>query len=420
MLSRRIQQRLVQIVVHANHPYYSPASGSRTSLLGPSQRFLLQQHYAAVRNESTAASSSRKEDPNRRKQQQQQQQQQLRMMMLPPNLKIDPRSSFLGLAQQPLPKYEDEKQENDVDDEEDEFENDIADNYDDEDDDSTLVVSRPEVAYAIPLPDRLNIPIYTLLDNSNSNSSNADEEQQSQYPSKVGTLWLDAAVFGCDPIRIDLLHRAVEYYRAKKRGRRTAVTKTIAQVSGSGRKLRPQKGLGRARVGHSRPAHFRGGAKAHGPKNVTDYGNIKLNKKVRKLALANVLSQKLKEGNLLVVDQWNDCLPTHKTADLVRLLAPWGIAQGKNSTDAATALILDHYYPELAEKTQGGDDADNATATSYQGVPVNLRVASSNLYQIKVANDHGANVYDILKYDKLILTLSALQQIEGRLLKTLA
>ena len=433
MLSRRVQ-RLVQ-AGHMN--YYS--QGRISSLaqrftcpnallqLQPLQQRLLLPHcVAAVRDISgttrkdSATASSRREDSNHRRQQQQQ---QLMRMMLPPNLKIDPRSSLLGSSPEPLSKYEDDDEEND-DDEEDELENNIAiDNYDDDDDDdeddSTLFVSLPEVAYAIPLPERLNIPIYSLLDNNNKYNSSTVDEEKNEIPSKVGTLWLDAAVFGRDPIRIDLLHRAVEYYRAKKRGRRTAVTKTISQVSGSGRKLRPQKGLGRARVGHSRPAQYRGGAKAHGPKNVTDYGNIKLNKKVRKLALANVLSQKLKEGNLLVVDQWHDCLPTHKTADLVRLLAPLGIAQNK-SADAATALILDHYYPELgrASKKEGDDDA--VTTTTHQGVPVNLWIASSNLFQIKVANDHGANVYDILKYDKLILTLSALQQIEGRLLKVLA
>ncbi len=87
------------------------------------------------------------------------------------------------------------------------------------------------------------------------------------------------------------------------------------------------------------------------------------------------------------------------------MLAPWDIA-GRYGT---TALILDHYYPDKS------DSDDNKEATSYRGIPVNLWVASGNLFKIKVGNDHLASVYDILKYDKLVLTLSALQQLEQRL-----
>ena len=226
----------------------------------------------------------------------------------------------------------------------------------------------------IPLPDRLRVDVSAM----------------DQPSAPVGSLWLDASVFGHDPIRIDLLHRAVEYYRAKKRGMRTAVTKTIAQVSGSGRKLRPQKGQGKARVGHSRPPHFRGGAKAHGPKNVTDYGNTKLNKKVRQLALKHALSQKLKEQNLLV---WNPIeLESHKTKELAQLLDQWQIR---------SALILD--------AVEGED--------TVHGLPVNLHVAAANLPNIRVANHFYASVYEILKYEKLVLTLPALELIEGRLKK---
>jgi large subunit ribosomal protein L4 len=323
---------------------------------------------------------------------------------LPPNLKIDPRSSFAPprVYDAPVKGKKETTQNDDMEssakvspdsdvsdpgeDEED------IDDYDEDDDVDFDILQDADTAplYAIPLPDRLNVNIYTIFAPEHSN--------------QVGTLWLDPATFGRDPIRVDMLKRAVDYYRAKKRGRRQAVTKTISEVSGSGRKVRNQKGGGIARAGHSRPAHWRGGAKAHGPKNNTDYGNVKLNKKVRKQALQHALSQKLLEGNLIVLDQLH-ALSSHKTKDLADMLAPWDIA-GRYGT---TALILDHYYPEKSR------DDDDKEATSYRGIPVNLWVASGNLFKIKVGNDHLASVYDILKYDKLVLTLSALQQIEKRL-----
>lgn len=298
--------------------------------------------------------------------------------VVPPNLRFDPRSSFAPKAPTKVVSIRDDDDEN------------YEEEVDDDLDEKLSRLPKPELRYAVPLPDRLNVSVHTLFSSNDT---------------KVGTLWLEESVFGRDPIRIDLLKRSVDYYRNKLRGVRKAVTKTISQVSGSGRKLRNQKGQGRARVGHSRPAHFRGGAKAHGPKNVTDYGATKLNKRVRKLALTHALSQKLKEGNLIVVDQLH-ALPTHKTKELVRLLAPFGIA-GSSADNVSTALLLDHYYPS----TQTQDEQP----VSYQGVPIHLWVASNNIPKLTVGNDNLANVYSILKHEKLVLTLDALQKIEGRL-----
>lgn len=247
-----------------------------------------------------------------------------------------------------------------------------------------------EIQYAIPLPERLKVEVHTLF--------------APQHSSLTGTLHLEESVFGKDPIRIDLIKRTVDWFRAHLRGRRKAKTKTIGEVSGSGRKVRPQKGSGRARAGHSRPPHWRGGAKAHGPKNTRDYGKMKLNKKVRRLALRHVLSQKLKEGNLMVFNHMHE-LPTHKTGELNRLVEPWGFG----CEGGAPALLLDHYYPD---EQYEDDDAAKPAATSYYGVPVNLHVASNNLYRLKVGNAHAANVYDILKFEKLVVTVAALTQLE--------
>jgi len=318
----------------------------------------------------------------------------LKIHAIPPNLWIDPRSSFISSGNDAS-----DDNEHDSDDDDDskadrsrKGASDQADDYDDDDDE--FYITPESVQYAVPLPERLHVDIHTLFPTHHLH-------QQSAI---AGTLWLDETVFGCDPIRIDLLKRAVDYHRAKKRGRRKAVTKTIHEVSGSGRKLRPQKGRGMARVGHSRPPHFRGGAKAHGPKNVTDYGNTKLNKKVRRLAIKNALSQKLKEGNLILFNQLYE-IPTHKTAELIQLLQPWNIGSKEGG---ASALILDHYYPDEEEVNQ-------AQAASYQGVPLNLWLASSNLHNVRVGNDHACNVYDILKHEKLVLTLAALDELQGRL-----
>lgn len=306
---------------------------------------------------------------------------------LPPNLSFDPRSSFVAS----LDVTEFETTGDSVSNEEHAFSSETEE----------LVVVPETVVYAVPLPERLHVKIHTLFPVVNEEEDETEDEETDL--NQVGSIWLNETVFGCDPIRVDLLKRAVDYYRAKKRGRRKAKTKTIGEVSGSGRKLRRQKGTGQARVGHSRPPHFRGGAKAHGPKNVTDYGNTKLNKKVRRLALMNALSQKLKEGNLLLFNQFYD-LPSHKTSQLVRLLSPWKIG-AKHDQGGTSALILDHYYPEDGEHE----------ATPYNGVPLNLFLASSNVPNVTVGNEHSINVYDILKHEKLVLTLAVLERLEKRL-----
>jgi large subunit ribosomal protein L4 len=315
------------------------------------------------------------------------------------------------------------KEDSDSDSDDNEAYDDNDDEYDSEEEDELFLPPR-DVQYAIPLPERLHVPIHTLF--------------APQYESQVGTIWLNANVFGRTPIRIDLLQQAVVYFRNKKRGMRKAVTKTIAQVSGSGRKLRPQKGQGMARVGHRRPPHFRGGAKAHGPKNTTDYGKTKLNKKVRRLALCHALSQKLLEGNLILWNQLHE-LPTHKTSELARLLEPWQMGGRRGSS----VLILDHYHNEDENDEKENDEqddkkddsnaekdsADSKTTTtktntkttstkkskSYNAVPTNLWVAATNLNRVKVGSDHVASVYDILKHEKLVLTLAAMQQLESRL-----
>mmetsp|Transcript_11651 Transcript_11651/g.23892 ORF Transcript_11651/g.23892 Transcript_11651/m.23892 type:complete len:381 (-) Transcript_11651:195-1337(-) len=312
------------------------------------------------------------------------------VLRIPPNLKIDPSSSFAPVSRSELEREYPEKEEEQEEEEEEELDASAEEEEDEEEEEEEYEVDEkylppPEVTYAVPLPERLHVPVHTLF--------------APPYENEVGTLWLDECVFGCDPIRVDLLKRAAVYYRAKKRGRRKAKTKGIHEVSGSGRKLRPQKGQGRARVGHSRPPHFRGGAVAHGPSNLTDYGKTKLNKKVRHMAIRNALSQKLLEGNLIILNNLYE-LPTIKTNALAKHLNIFDIGGLRGG---ASALILDDYQPE---KDEGLD---------HYGVPVNFWLASRNIPKLMVGSQFKAVVYHILKHEKLVLTVAAVEKLEQRL-----
>lgn len=249
--------------------------------------------------------------------------------------------------------------------------------------------TKPDVARAIPLPQRLHVPVMDI-----------------KTGQEVGTFHLSEKTFGNDPIRVDILHRVVVWQRNKKRGKRNAGarSKTISEKRGSGRKVRPQKGGGTARAGHSRPAHWRGGAKAHGPKGrIQDY-TTKLNKKVRKMGVRHALSQKLKEGNLIVASDL--AMPTHKTKALEAMLDKFGIS----GSDGVRALIIDDADPA---------DAENE-ASVYGGLDVNFKVASGNLHKIKMLNQLGCNVYDMLKFKKVVLSLAAVRSLEERLERDLA
>eukprot|EP00578_Thalassiosira_sp_NH16_P012307 CAMPEP_0181121168 /NCGR_PEP_ID=MMETSP1071-20121207/24584_1 /TAXON_ID=35127 /ORGANISM="Thalassiosira sp., Strain NH16" /LENGTH=410 /DNA_ID=CAMNT_0023205949 /DNA_START=114 /DNA_END=1346 /DNA_ORIENTATION=- len=341
---------------------------------------------------------------------------------LPPNLKIDPRAKsspfygaeivkpkklklkkkqkkkmkeehFEAVSDADLDQPEDEKAGDGdieasseiVDGEEydDEYED-----YDSEDEEEERILydlsTKPDVPRAIPLPKRLHVPVVDIKTGED-----------------VGTFHLSEKTFGNDPVRVDILHRVVVYQRNKKRGKRNAGarTKTISEKRGSTRKVRPQKGGGQARAGHSRPAHWRGGAKAHGPKGrIQDY-TTKLNKKVRKMGVRHALSQKLLEGNLIVTSDL--AIPTHKTSALDVMLNRFDIS----GREGVNALIIDD--ADL-------DDAENE-ASVYGGLDVNFKVASGNLHKVKMLNQLGCNVYDMMKFKKLVLSLAAVRSLEERL-----
>jgi large subunit ribosomal protein L4 len=134
-----------------------------------------------------------------------------------------------------------------------------------------------------------------------------------------------------------------------------------------------------------------------------------LNKKVRKLGVRHALSQKLLEGNLVVLDHMN--LESHKTRRLEEMVARFGV--GKNMS---SALFID----DAEDAVEDFNDGEKKPAGSvYGGLNVNFKVASGNLQKIKVLNQLGCNVYDMLKFEKLFLTLSAVRALEERLQRDL-
>jgi large subunit ribosomal protein L4 len=193
----------------------------------------------------------------------------------------------------------------------------------------------------------------------------------------AGDVDLDEAVFGL-PVRKDILHRVVRWQLAKRRAG-THNTKTIAFVQGTSKKPFKQKGTGRARQGSLRSPQFRGGAVIFGPQP-RDHG-YGLPKKVRRLGLKTALSAKQAEGKLVVLKEAK--LKEAKTGDLAKQLDKlgWG-----------SVLVID------------GPEVD-----------ANFALASANLPNVDVLPQQGANVYDILRRETLVLTTSAVEALEARL-----
>ena len=195
---------------------------------------------------------------------------------------------------------------------------------------------------------------------------------------KVGELDLKDDIFGVE-VRGDVLHEVVTWQRACRRSG-CACTKTRGEVRGGGRKPWRQKGTGRARAGSNRSPVWKGGGTTFGPRP-RSYAYT-LPKKVRRLALKMALSSKLTSGQLLVLEGYPFEAP--KTKDFVAVLKTF---------EPNKALFI---APEE-------NRALELSARNVPGVQVMLPV--------------GLNVYDILKYDHLVLLSPALAAIEARLAK---
>jgi large subunit ribosomal protein L4 len=194
---------------------------------------------------------------------------------------------------------------------------------------------------------------------------------------EVGSIDLAEEVFGL-PVRRDILARMVNWQLAKRRAG-THKTKGISDVQGTTKKPWRQKGTGRARQGSLRSPQFRGGAVIFGP--VVRSHEFSLQKKVRRLALKTALSAKQAEGKLIVLETAK--LAEAKTAALVKRFDKLGWS---------SVLIID------------GPTVDE-----------NFARAARNIPGIDVLPQQGANVYDILRRDTLVLTRDAVQHLEARL-----
>jgi len=198
----------------------------------------------------------------------------------------------------------------------------------------------------------------------------------SQDNQEVGEIGLQENVFSVS-VKPEVLHLAVRAHRAAERSG-TASVKNRASISGGGRKPWRQKGTGRARTGSGRSPLWRGGAVIHGPKP-RDF-SIKLNKKVRRLALKMALSAKFAQKRLLVVDNLE--LPEIRTKDFVNFKSKLGLKK---------PLIV------TAEQCN------------------NLKLSARNVPGVEVVTQTSINVYEILKHRELIMDKPAVEKLQERL-----
>jgi large subunit ribosomal protein L4 len=200
---------------------------------------------------------------------------------------------------------------------------------------------------------------------------------QNQTGEKISQTDLNNAIFNIN-VKSSVMHEVVTMQLANRRSGSAAV-KHRSDVRGSGRKLFRQKGTGRARRGNIKSPLLRGGGVVFGP-DPKSY-SYKIPKKVKRIALKMALSTKFQENNLVVIDQFE--LEQIKTKEFLKVV---------NALNIKNALII--------------TDKKNK----------NLELSSRNIPNIKVLCSKGLNVYDILKYKKLILLKSSIEDIEGRLL----
>lgn len=189
----------------------------------------------------------------------------------------------------------------------------------------------------------------------------------------VGTIELNDDIFGLEASE-SAMHIAVVQYLANHR-QGTQSAKTRAEVRGGGRKPWRQKGTGRARQGSTRSPQWTGGGVVFAPKP-RDY-SFKLNKKVKRLALKSALSTKVAESKIIVLDDLK--LDAVKTKDMVKVLA---------NIKIDNALIV------------------------MDGSNKNVMLSARNIPGVKTAGINTINVYDILKYNTLVVTKEAVAKIE--------
>jgi large subunit ribosomal protein L4 len=195
----------------------------------------------------------------------------------------------------------------------------------------------------------------------------------------VGELELKEEIFGA-PLNEALIYFAVNNYLTNQR-QGTVATKTRGNTSGSGKKLWRQKGTGRARVASLRSPLWKGGGNVHGPQP-RDWKS-ELPKKMKRGALKSALSERLREGNLFVIEQFD--LSDHKTKSFVSIASSFGW--------------------------------DNKTLIVETTPQKNLVLSSRNVPGVKLAADVNVNIYDVLYHDKIVFTRDAINALQEKLSK---
>lgn len=180
------------------------------------------------------------------------------------------------------------------------------------------------------------------------------------------------------PFKPFVIKDAVVYHQARMR-QGTHATKTRSMVAGSTRKLYRQKGTGNARVGNNKAVQRRGGGVVHGP--VVRSHDFDLNKKVRKLALRSALAEQIREGKLVLMDSLEPA--TGKTKALAAQL---------DGFKARTLLLV---TDEISE---------------------NLELASRNLPNVAVIHHRQLNTYNLLRFEKTLITTAAMEAVQKRLI----
>jgi large subunit ribosomal protein L4 len=194
---------------------------------------------------------------------------------------------------------------------------------------------------------------------------------------EVGELTLSDDVFGA-PLNKPLIYEAVKSYMANQRAG-TSATKTRGDVQGSGKKLWKQKGTGRARIASIRSPLWKGGGNVHGPQP-RDW-SYRLPKKMRRGAIRSVLSERLREGGLVVIENFE--LESHKTKDFLATLSALGL-------EGRTLIV---------EALENG----------------NLTLSSRNVQNVTCVSLNGINVYSLLTHEQVALTREAAALLDKQL-----
>ncbi len=195
---------------------------------------------------------------------------------------------------------------------------------------------------------------------------------------EVGEVKLADDVFGVE-LNEPLIHAAVRNYLANAR-QGTVKTKTRGNVRGGGKKPWRQKGTGRARVASIRSPLWRGGGRTHGPQP-KDW-SYKMPKKMRRGALRSALSERMREGNIIVID--DILISSPKTKEFVGVLDSLGLVENKKRP-----------------RTLFVDQLDNE----------NLILSSRNVQRTKVVNSYGVNVYDLVLHERIVMSKKAAEEL---------